>query len=84
MVGITLDDYIIQQVEQVPGEGSESCRKRLTHYVELKLKGEPCFVCGATIWAIGSSACDTPMCFTCITGEANDSDDYEIIEVCWR
>jgi hypothetical protein len=36
--------------------------------------------CGAPIWAIGSALVGNA-CFTCITGEADPSSDYEIDEV---
>jgi len=35
-------------------------------------------ICGAPIWAVGSAITGTNMCFTCTTGEADDSEDYEI------
>ena len=35
-------------------------------------------ICGAPIWAAGSAITGTNMCFTCTTGEAADSEDYEI------
>ena len=33
---------------------------------------------GAPIWAAGSGVTGTCLCFTCTTGEADDSEDYEI------
>lgn len=82
MVGITLDDYIKVQAEYVTNEAEE--RTSIEYYVRLKIDGGVCHVCGQPIWAIGSATIDDNMCFTCITGEADDSDDYEILEVCWR
>lgn len=38
-----------------------------------------CTVCGAPIWAAGSAITGTNMCFACTTGEADDSEDYEIV-----
>lgn len=38
-----------------------------------KLKAR-CFVCGQPVWKWGQ----TDMCFTCTTGEADASDDYEL------
>ena len=35
-------------------------------------------ICGAPIWAAGSAITGTYLCFTCTTGEADDSEDYEI------
>lgn len=33
---------------------------------------------GNPIWAAGSAITGTPMCFTYMTGETDDSEDYEI------
>lgn len=58
-------------------------RKELIHTLEETLRakknGTKCMICGQPIWAAGSAITGTYMCFTCITGEADDSDDYEII-----
>lgn len=37
-------------------------------------------ICGASIWAAGSAITGMNRCFTCTTGEADDSEDYEIEE----
>lgn len=34
------------------------------------------------IWAIGTAIAGWHSCFTCLTGEADDSVDYEIDKVC--
>lgn len=52
--------------------------KSLRESLEAKKKGATCLVCGAPIWAAGSAITGTNMCFTCTTGEADDSEDYEI------
>ncbi len=44
-----------------------------------KKNGASCVLCGAPIWAAGSAITGTDMCFTCTTGEADDSEDYEIV-----
>ena len=36
------------------------------------------WICGQPIWAAGSAITGTYMCFTCTTGEADGSGDYEI------
>lgn len=56
------------------GELMQSLREALA----AKKKGATCIVCGQPIWAAGSAITGTNMCFTCTTGEADDSDDYEI------
>ena len=43
-----------------------------------KKSGARCMICGAPIWAAGSGVTGTYLCFTCTTGEADDSEDYEI------
>ena len=43
-----------------------------------KRNGARCMICGAPIWAAGSGVTGTYLCFTCTTGEADDSEDYEI------
>ena len=50
---------------------------------ERKKNGAKCTQCGQNIWAIGSGITGIDMCFTCITGEADDSDDYELDTVCF-
>lgn len=43
-----------------------------------KENGAKCMICGAPIWAAGSAVTGMNRCFTCTTGEADDSEDYEI------
>ena len=38
-----------------------------------------CIICDRPVWAAAPAIVETDMCFTCITGEADDSDDYEIV-----
>jgi hypothetical protein len=35
-----------------------------------------CLVCGQPVWRLGGCG----LCFTCTTGEADDSNDFELIE----
>ena len=51
----------------------------LNEALKRKKKGASCIICGRPIWAAGSAIVETDTCFTCITGEADDSDDYEIV-----
>ena len=50
----------------------------LRESLAAKKNGARCMICGAPIWAAGSAITGTNMCFTCTTGEADDSEDYEI------
>jgi hypothetical protein len=75
---ISFDHYVDLHMKSNPGENRSDFRQRLKEAVEAKRAGELCD-CGNPIWAIGSAAAHYA-CFTCITGEADCSDDYEIIE----
>jgi len=51
-------------------------RKPLSYYKKLSKNDAVCFVCEMEkVWRLA----DTGMCFSCTTGEADASDDYEII-----
>ena len=65
----------------------------LREALAAKRNGARCMICGAPIWAAGrfdpypilfiiwaagSGVAGTYLCFTCTTGEADDSEDYEI------
>lgn len=52
--------------------------KTLRETLAAKKNGARCMVCGAPIWAAGSAIIGSNLCFTCTTGEADDSEDYEI------
>ncbi len=52
--------------------------KTLKETLAAKKNGAKCMICGAPIWAAGSAITGSYMCFTCTTGEADDSEDYEI------
>lgn len=50
----------------------------LRESLTAKKSGARCMIYGAPIWAAGSGVTGTCLCFTCTTGEADDSEDYEI------
>ena len=50
----------------------------LRESLAAKKNGAGCMICGALIWAAGSGVTGTYLCFTYTTGEADDSEDYEI------
>lgn len=56
----------------------------LKRAVNLKKNGGKCMICGKSIWAIGTALCYDLMCYTCVTGETETCDVYEIDEVCWN
>lgn len=53
---------------------------RLRNALEAYLAGTRCD-CGEPIWVIGSAEAGL-MCFTCITGSTDCSEDYEIAATC--
>ena len=59
-------------------KNNKGYRKKLNDTLTAKKNGAKCMICGAPIWAAGSAITGSNLCFTCTTGEANDSDDYEI------
>lgn len=82
MVPISIEDFVNKHCETNPEENPNQVKEDLKEAVKDKKKGETCFNCGQEIWAIGSAVAYHG-CFTCLTGEADSSEDYEIDEVCW-
>lgn len=59
-----------------PSENKNDLEKRLKSALNDYKNGIKCS-CGNDIWVIGSAAVGNS-CFTCITGESEPTDDYEI------
>lgn len=78
MTPVSIQEFVKQTVKNNPGmkadELTESCKAVLND----KKSGAACTICGAPIWAAGSAITGNYMCFTCMTGEMDDSEDYEI------
>lgn len=83
MQPISIDRFAEMTVKNNPDETLADLKTRLSEAVLQKKEGACCGQCGQAIWAIGSAIVGYEGCFTCITGEADASDDYEIDEVCW-
>lgn len=75
-VPVTIDRFIEKHKLKNPKEDLKKLRSDLLYFKQLKLKGEKCN-CGNSIWIIGSAIAGKG-CFTCITGESDFSNDYEI------
>ncbi|MBL4862360.1 MAG: hypothetical protein JKY09_05015 [Crocinitomicaceae bacterium] len=73
---ITVDAFVTIYKKNNPNTDMGDLKKNLTHYKTLKLQGQKCD-CGNPIRVIGS-AISGQGCFTCITGETDSSNDYEI------
>lgn len=80
MIEISIDEYLNDVSTDDPSITKKVIRKKLKAALKRKRNGARCEVCGQPIWAAGSALCGTDMCFQCITGESDDSDDYEIKE----
>ena len=78
-VPIEVREYVKLHVKANPEENPSELLARLRSCVSDALTGARC-QCGAPIWVVGSVSVGYA-CFTCITGEAFPSEDYEIDEV---
>lgn len=65
-VGITIDSYIRQHLENYPDTNERNLRNRLEDALTAFRKGVRCD-CGNDIWVIGSASVGNS-CVTCITG----------------
>jgi hypothetical protein len=83
VVPIKLEKFVKDFITTNPSENKQDIRRSLRAAVKAKQSGSHCMQCGDVIWAIGSAVCGWNGCFTCITGEADSSVDYEIDTVCW-
>ena len=79
----TIDEFVKSYNKSNPSEKNSNIRAVLIETVQAKKDGAKCSQCGQPIWAIGSAAIGWNGCFTCITGEADCSEDYEIDSVCY-
>lgn len=76
---ITVEKFIKLNVKSNPDQNPAALLKSLRTCIGHALAGARCH-CGEPIWVIGSVFVGHA-CFTCITGEADPSEDYEIDEV---
>ena len=75
---ITLEKAIQGHIK-LNGGKEATVRAEMEKNIRMKKNGAKCMVCDQAIWAFGG----TEMCFSCTTGEADASEDYEFEEVCW-
>jgi hypothetical protein len=80
---ISLVNFLESYRKNNPTEDAEAYRAALVEAVSAKKSGAVCAQCGSPIWAIGTATVGWDGCFTCITGEADCSEDYEIDGVCF-
>ena len=77
---ICIEDYIKSHMENNPNENRKALKENLLEALKDYKNGQKCH-CGNDIWVIGSAIVGNA-CFTCITGEANSDEDYEIEGAC--
>jgi hypothetical protein len=81
-----IDKAYIEKYKQVANHDNPKEKRqdviKLKSAVAAKHEGACCSQCGQPIWAIGTAIAGWNACFTCLTGEAHDSEDYEIEQVC--
>ncbi len=75
-VSIGLEAYVAKHLKSNPGDSPKAIRAALHKALRAYRSGERC-ACGERIWVIGSAIVGNS-CFTCITGEAEPSGDYEL------
>ena len=78
MIAISIQDYVKKTVKANPGTDTEKLTVSCNAVLNDKRNGAVCQMCGGEIWAAGAAVTGTYLCFTCMTGEADDSGDYEI------
>src|SRR5208283_817003 len=78
-IPIGVKEYVKLHMKINPDENPADLLRRFRTGIGDALAGARCH-CGEPIWGIGSVS-SGHACFTCITGEADPSEDYEIDEV---
>ena len=77
-VPISIEEFADSKMKNNKGYNRKELIRTLEETLQAKKAGATCIICGAPIWAAGSAITGTYMCFTCTTGEADNSEDYEI------
>ena len=77
-VPISIEEFADSTMKNNKGYNRKELIRTLEETLQAKKAGAKCIICGAPIWAAGSAITGTYMCFTCTTGGADNSEDYEI------
>lgn len=75
-IPISIDNYLKKHLKSNPTDKEVEVREKLKTALSDYKNGVKC-QCGNDIWVIGAAFVGNN-CFTCITGESEPSDDYEI------
>ena len=78
LIPISIEKFADGVMKNNKGFNRRELIQMLRKTLDAKKKGVKCMICGAPIWAAGSAITGMNHCFTCTTGEADDSKDYEI------
>lgn len=73
---ISISEYIKKYLKNNPNNNEEELKISLNIALSDYKKGIKC-ICGNDIWVIGSASVGNK-CYTCITGESQPNEDYEI------
>jgi hypothetical protein len=82
-IPISIDDFMEMLEENNPTEDVKGFRTALERAAKAKNSCAACDHCGSLIWAIGTALVGWNTCFSCLTGEADCTEDYEIDSVCF-
>lgn len=82
MVPISIDKFVTLYIKSNQKDNKQGLIRSLQAAVSAKQDGASCSQCHQPIWAVGTAIAGWNTCFTCLTGEADHSDDYEIDSVC--
>ncbi len=77
-VPISIENYVQKHCAANRGTDRRDLVQRMKSALARARAGERCG-CGSRVWVVGSALAGLS-CFTCITGEAYPSGDYEIAE----
>ncbi len=66
-----------EQAKALHDEANPKDKLPLSYWQKRARLRNKCAVCGGPVWKWGQ----TDMCFTCTTGEADPSDDYELVQL---
>ena len=75
---ISIKKYADSIIKNNKGYNRKELIETLQETLKAKNNGAKCITCGQPIWAAGSALTGIYQCFTCTTGEADNSEDYEI------
>lgn len=81
-IPVSIDQFISYHQEANPEANADDIRAALTEAIQAKKNGTKCGQCGSELWAAGSAVAGQNGCFTCITGDTDNSEDFEIDSVC--